>query len=318
MRLSLPLNTLPDGVYVFSDKPLADSPDFPPDLCASPYILDETAERIVVLQLLTWNHYAFLSTRHLFRLFESTPDAVLADPIPWNSWGTDGTFWMSAPELQCGYTSVFGSKFCAISGYRQLFHTDENGTVIKDEMDTTRCENGMNMRVLVMDFNPRPIIRDRTRKRRTAEERASEDGRGGGDTKQGGGSEGEVGEGRGGASAGEAHADEERALRRRGRIEVHSGITGTRFGMGGGGEIGEWACFSPHLDGMVVTRLPFRAFQREDTQGYLDWIVGIDHLVGISVRLFFFPFFFFSWPWAGRMGWLMMFGFRENRGTPTT
>ena len=81
-----------------------------------------------------------------------------------------------------------------------------------------------------------------------------------------------------------SHADGERALRRRGGVEVYSGITGTRVGTGGADAVDKWVFRSSHLEGeMVVTRLPFRAFQREDTQGYRDWIIGIDHLVGISV-----------------------------------
>jgi hypothetical protein len=279
MTLALPLNTLPHGVYVFSDKPLADSPNFPSDLQIPPYTLDETAERIVVIQFLPWNHYTFLSTRHLLRLFETTPDSILSQPIPWGAWGTDGTFWMSAPELQCGYTSVFGSRFCVMSTYERLFYTDADGNVIRDEMDVTQCESGVDPRVLVMDFNQRPIIRARTM--RKVQDKTAD---GGDEEVAEGESHSHTRDGtRESKESTEAHADEERALRRRGRIEVHSGITGTRVGTGGAGAVGEWAFLSPHLDGMVVTRLPFRAFQREDTQGYRDWIIGIDHLVGISV-----------------------------------
>ncbi|KIM26480.1 hypothetical protein M408DRAFT_193627 [Serendipita vermifera MAFF 305830] len=298
--LSLPLSTTPDGVYVFSDKPLSDSPNLLPDIRTTPYTLDETSERIIVLQFLTWNHYVFLSTRHLLRLFDSHSGSLL-QPIPWDDWGPDGTFWMSGPHLQCGYTSVLGAKFCAISGYKRLFHTDSEGNIVRDEMDTTRCEDGDNARMLLLDFNKRPILRARGKSSSDEGEKEAvvdvgvvHDGTDEDDWVEEDDPKIEkavvdVGEGA------EVHdgtdeddwVDEEdpkiaRFRRRLGRIEVESGSAAHLFGMSSGGVPGEWACFSSHTEGMVLSRLPFRAFQREDVQGYLDWIVGMDHIVGIS------------------------------------
>lgn len=286
--LSLPLNTLPDGVYVFSDKPLADSNTLPSDVCTTPYTLDETSERIVVLQFLTWNHYVFISTRHLLRLLDSAPmpsPLTPQQPVPWDGWGPDGSFWMSGPHLQCGYTSVLGARFCAISAYQNLFHTDQEGNITRDEMDTSRVEDEAHLRMLMLDFNKRPIIRGRTREGSddSGMDAVPEDG------------EQPLEESADGSTSDEGdgqHPDDaERAMRRLGRIDVESGSTALLFGMSSGGQPGEWACFSPHTQGMVLSRLPFRAFQREDVQGYLDWIVGMDHLVGISVSISVFPSF---------------------------
>ena len=159
-------------------------------------------------------------------------------------------------------------------------------------MDITRCEDGSDLRMIVLDFNRRPILRARSGSTSAGAIDSTPRGNGNGDgassSANAGWTDDVVMES--GSDEWESDSDSdgrdpdvERAMRRLGRVVVESGNSGLLDGMSGGGERGEWACFSRYTQGMVLSRLPFRAFQREGVQGYLDWIVGMDHLVGISV-----------------------------------
>ncbi|PVF93155.1 hypothetical protein CPB86DRAFT_790432 [Serendipita vermifera] len=256
VTFELPVDYEEMGVNVFSDRPVPDSPNLPADLYVSPYVHDETAERIVVLQFLSQGLMAFISVRKLIRLHNDSLKKMQVDGdeneqshYSWEEWGPESSLWMLQRTIDGGYTSVCGAKFCGLSFHRDHFTTNESNVVITGE--TKLQPNPPYMRtIIVMDFNPRPILRDNLLN----------------------------GNGEEPTSKGLSWKSVFRSISRVSEKED----TNKKKKQDNSGMRVKWRARPPGSVSAIISGLPFRVYQKHVEQEYQDMIMGIDHLVGIT------------------------------------
>jgi hypothetical protein len=266
VTFELPVELEPLGVNVFSDRPLPDSPILPEGLYVSPYVHDETAERIVVLQFVAQGLMAFVSVRKLIRFYESSisnggmqaDDDADESHYSWDEWGPNSSLWMYERTIDGGYTSVCGSKFCGLSFHRDHFTTNESNIVIKGETNW-RPNPTATRTIIIMDFNPRPIIRDNILNGETGDE--------------------QTGKGL-----------NWKKMFKSIRISEKEEDTNKKKKKDNSGMKVRWIARPPRRSTPIVSGLPFRVYQKHVHQEYQDMIMGIDHLVGITVSLFLLKF----------------------------
>jgi hypothetical protein len=162
LRLELPLKT-PRNITVTGSRPPRDYRNTVDDCYTSPFIHDESAERIVYLMI--DDQFLFISVQKLLRIlsdYGQTAPAITPPQRPhftWSEWGPDATLWFPIRGLFVGWLAVDGARFMTLGSYRKLFSTDEDGYVTSTEINLEE-DSHYYMEPLMLDFNPRPIIRD--------------------------------------------------------------------------------------------------------------------------------------------------------------
>ena len=170
VQLELPFLRHPDMCSVLSDRPPHDSPNPLKDHHIGPDIIEETATKIFILQMDDLDRHIFVAVRPLLKLLEKAAARHAQSPAPaiahvdyysWNAWGPENTFWLQPYVMKPGFTSVSGSRVCAVSHIDQLFDVDDSsddenvGTVRSSTLGTVQ----QGTTILVMDFNMRPAER---------------------------------------------------------------------------------------------------------------------------------------------------------------
>ncbi|KAG8830358.1 hypothetical protein FRC18_008245 [Serendipita sp. 400] len=263
IRLSLPYKSPPRRVVVLSDRPIIEASVIPNDLNLGPYVLDESAERVILIQLFGHNHQLFIACRPLIRLLKEAeanitpptddPSAAVTDQrlYEWSEWGPNSTFLMAAWNVWTSLRPMSGSKFCAMSDSKRLFDTmtfnpeNENEATLEELgggviRSTYRgySDTSDEYHLIVLDFNPRPIIRAADLLRESMDK---DDG-----DEEGGGA-----------------ADE------------WSDTTPPRL---------RWETNSEHFTEPIICRLPFRVFQKKVTSQYEKVMLGVDHIIGMTAE----------------------------------
>ena len=170
VQLELPFLRHPDMCSVLSDRPPLDSPNPLKDYHTGPYIIEETASKIFILEMDDLDRHIFVAVGPLIKLLEKaeathaqSPATAQVDYYSWSAWGPENTFWLQPFAMEPGFTSVSGSRVCSISHIKRLFDTEvvsdeENmGIVRSNTLGTEIVEEGTT--ILVMDFNMRPVER---------------------------------------------------------------------------------------------------------------------------------------------------------------
>ncbi|KAG8805485.1 hypothetical protein FRC17_005485, partial [Serendipita sp. 399] len=175
VRLSLPFTAPPRRVVVLSDRPIIDAAVTPNDLHLGPYVLDESAERILLIQLFGHNHQLFIACRPLLQLLgDAETNSTSSDPrlYEWSEWGPNNTFMMAAWNVWTSLRPMSGGRFCAMSDSTRLFQTISYVEEKAEEKWTEELGDGMvystfrgyantsdEYHLVLLDFNPRPIMR---------------------------------------------------------------------------------------------------------------------------------------------------------------
>ena len=163
LRLELPLTMSLGNVKVTGSSPPRDYRNTVDDCYTSPFIHDESAERIVYLVIA--DQFLFISVQKLLRILSDhcqTAPAIAPPQLArfrWSEWGPDATFWLPTEGLSASWVSVDGARFMALCSYRRRFSTDEDGYVTSTKLNIERDPHDYR-RILMLDFNPRPIRRD--------------------------------------------------------------------------------------------------------------------------------------------------------------
>ncbi|KAG8828150.1 hypothetical protein FRC19_009234 [Serendipita sp. 401] len=190
--LALPYGEVPSEMFVLSDNLTVDSPTILGNMPLSPFVIDETAERIIVIHL--ESSQLFVACRPLIRiLLDESIRPLSKKPyklpydraFKWRQWGPDNTVWLRMQPLSPGFVAVSGGRFCSLVNSSQpIFITnkdvrnsdnktnsphDEAKEDGNDELDglvvgiqesalDQDAENAP-WSILILDFNPRPILR---------------------------------------------------------------------------------------------------------------------------------------------------------------
>ena len=172
VQLELPFLRHPDMCSVLSDRPSLDSPNPLKDHHTGPYIIDETATKIFILEMDDLDRHIFVAAGPLLKLLEKAEATHAQSPATetprfdyysWSAWGPENTFWLQPFAMEPGFTSVSGSRVCSISHIKKLFDTGDTsdgenmGIVRSNTLGTEIIEEGTT--ILVMDFNMRPVER---------------------------------------------------------------------------------------------------------------------------------------------------------------
>ncbi|KAG8828145.1 hypothetical protein FRC19_009229 [Serendipita sp. 401] len=265
--LALPFSKFPFEITVLSDKPTVDSPTIPKNAPLSPFVIEETTERIIVIQ--SEKSLLFIACRPLLRILldESIkPTSKKPSKLPykrvfkWHQWGPDNTLWLRMWGLWPGFTAVSGARFCSMmNSSQQLFFTNKDiadGDKKKglpeskakededeDELDSlavgirselTDTEEDEGRSILILDFNPRPILRSASKREEVGAPDNTDNG--------------------------------EDNWWKRFRKHTKTAKLSSEF---------------TKLNQSKVGKLPFRAYQRPMQRRYTDMIITIDHILGI-------------------------------------
>ncbi|CAG7853574.1 SubName: Full=Uncharacterized protein {ECO:0000313/EMBL:CCA70791.1} [Serendipita indica DSM 11827] len=168
VELELPFRAHPTMCSVLSDRPLVDAPSSLSNHSPAPFMADETAAKVFVLQMDNFNRHIFVAVKPLLELLDAGALRSSNSAIPhanrysWTEWGPPSTFWLQSHVIEPGYTSVSGSRVCAVSHIKQLFDTnvpsgEENMGIVRScTLGTENVRPGATT-ILVMDFNMRSI-----------------------------------------------------------------------------------------------------------------------------------------------------------------
>ncbi|KAG8749835.1 hypothetical protein FRC14_001062 [Serendipita sp. 396] len=158
----------------------------------SPITIDETAERIITIH--SESSDLFIACRPLLRiLLDETikPLSKNSSKLPygrvfkWHQWGPENTIWLHMQPISPGFVAINGGRFCSlVESSQSIFITnkdirnnDKEGKLSHEksegdgdnELDSLvvgirgspldqDAQNGM-WSILILDFNPRPILR---------------------------------------------------------------------------------------------------------------------------------------------------------------
>ncbi|KAG8749420.1 hypothetical protein FRC14_001387 [Serendipita sp. 396] len=261
--LALPDTLPPSEIVVLSDKPTMDSPTLLKNAPQSPFVIDETAERIIVID--SASSHLFIACRPLLRILLDESIKPISKrpfklPYPrafkWHQWGLENTFCLPMQPISPGFVAVNGGRFCSLVEQSQpIFITnkdirngDKKGKLAAakstededEELDSLVVGiretphvlyEGWSM--LILDFNPRPILRS-TSKRREIDELAK-------------------------------------------GAEKSEGGWWTRFR--NRTKIGKWGSESSKIDESKMGGLSFRAYQRPMQREYNNMILSVNHVI---------------------------------------
>ncbi|KAG8749836.1 hypothetical protein FRC14_001063 [Serendipita sp. 396] len=269
--LALPYNGIPLEIILLSDKPTVDEPTTLESVPLSPFVIDETAERIIVVH--SEGSLLFIACRPLLRiLLDETikPLSKKSYKLPysrvfkWHQWGPENTIWLCMQPISPGFVAINGGRFCSlVESSQPIFITnkdarnshqktkllyekkkedgdDELDNLVVDIQDSPSEQDSQSQvwSILILDFNPRPILR-------AASKRAVVSG------------------------AEEVVKDEEngeegwwKRFRKRTRAK-------------------NWGSGSSKLNEPKLGGLPFRAYQRPMQRRCTDMIMTLDHIVGL-------------------------------------
>jgi hypothetical protein len=158
LRLELPLTMTLGNMKVTGSRPPRDYRN------TGPFTHDESAERIVYLVIA--DQFLFISVQKLLHIlsdYGQTAPAMAPPHRPhlrWSEWGPDATFWFPTQGIFSSWVAVDGARFIALSSYRNLFSTDKDGYVTSTKLNLEPGSHNYT-KLLMLDFNPRPIIRDK-------------------------------------------------------------------------------------------------------------------------------------------------------------
>ncbi|KAG8824703.1 hypothetical protein FRC17_009034 [Serendipita sp. 399] len=150
-------------INVFSDRLSIDSPNFSQDLPLSPFIRDETAERVVVIHYTSRNMFSFVLVRPLLRLLAEQnqhPPSSERRQYSWDEWSPRAAFCISSNDIDIGSTPICGSRAGFLCRKEQVFEEDNLGNA---ETMVTQLSFWRATMVGILDFNPRPVLRDQSR-----------------------------------------------------------------------------------------------------------------------------------------------------------
>ncbi|KAG8765924.1 hypothetical protein FRC15_006693 [Serendipita sp. 397] len=267
--LVLPYTGFPLQMIVLSDKPTVDSPKMLENTPLSPFVIDETAERIMAIH--SENSHLFIACRPLLRiLLDESIKPLSKKPyklpygrvFKWRQWGPENTILLPVRPISPGFVAVNGGRFCSlVESTQPVFFTnkdirnsdkkrklpqekakeegdDELESLVVDIRDSPSEEDAPSevWSILVLDFNPRPILRAAF-KREEADE----------------------------AVKGGENSEESWWKRFRKRTKVI-----------------KWGSESSKLNEPKFGGLPFRAYQRPMRRRCTDMILTIDHIIGIA------------------------------------
>ncbi|KAG8819361.1 hypothetical protein FRC17_010474 [Serendipita sp. 399] len=164
-----------------SQSTSTDTPNIPGDVPISPFIQDETAERVIVLHDWTGRGYSFVLVRPLLRILEERirSPPLKIDYLSWNEWGPGTVYTIYTNGVHVGPSSVFGSRI-GISCPREYLSHESDQLEKRDAesltySDSDSIDNRSNVQegeeaypddevegaraIAVLDLNPRPVIR---------------------------------------------------------------------------------------------------------------------------------------------------------------
>ncbi|KAG9023936.1 hypothetical protein FS842_005611, partial [Serendipita sp. 407] len=162
VTLQLPIIGSFPSVEVFSQAISGDSPNLCDDIPISPYIQDETAERLVIITSHSSSglHF-FLLVRPLLRLLAKRKQtSSSSEPKPnllsWDEWKQGTAYSTDSEHLAVGCISIWGA--CAGFVYfRDLRSEDESLSTV--EVPLVEDNERVEATGLFLDFNPRPVTR---------------------------------------------------------------------------------------------------------------------------------------------------------------
>ncbi|KAG8828152.1 hypothetical protein FRC19_009236 [Serendipita sp. 401] len=268
--LALPDIPLPSDTIVLSDKPVVDSPTAIKHTPLSPFIIDETAERIIVIH--SYSSNLFIACRPLLRILldesieplsKKTSKSSYRRMFKWDQWGPENTFWLRMQPLSPGYVAVNGGRFCSLvetvhpvfitnkdirNGDKERALSTENATEDGDEavdslvvgIRKTPMESYLQWgkSILILDFNPRPILHAASKKEEIDESVKHE----------------EKSEG--------------------GRWSWFRKRT----------KVGKWAPESSKSNESKISGLPFRAYQKPMRSRYNNMVLYTDHILRVTAE----------------------------------
>ncbi|KAG8789645.1 hypothetical protein FRC16_001194 [Serendipita sp. 398] len=266
--LALPDIPLPSDTIVLSDKPVVDSPTAIKHTPLSPFIIDETAERIIVIH--SYSSNLFIACRPLLRILLDESIEQLSKKaskssyrrmFKWDQWGPENTFWLRMQPLSPGYVAVNGGRFCSLvetvhpvfitnkdirNGDKERELSTENATEDGDEavdslvvgIRKTPMEPYLQWgkSILILDFNPRPILHAASKKEEIDESVKHE----------------EKSEG--------------------GRWSWFRKRT----------QVGKWGSESSKSNESKISGLPFRAYQKPMRSRYNNMVLCTDHILRVT------------------------------------
>ncbi|KAG8749419.1 hypothetical protein FRC14_001386 [Serendipita sp. 396] len=268
--LALPDIPLPSDTIVLSDKPVVDSPTAIKHTPLSPFIIDETAERIIVIH--SYSSNLFIACRPLLRILLDESIEQLSKKaskssyrrmFKWDQWGPENTFWLRMQPLSPGYVAVNGGRFCSLvetvhpvfitnkdirNGDKERELSTENATEDGDEavdslvvgIRKTPMEPYLQWgkSILILDFNPRPILHAASKKEEIDESVKHE----------------EKSEG--------------------GRWSWFRKRT----------QVGKWGSESSKSNESKISGLPFRAYQKPMRSRYNNMVLYTDHILRVTAE----------------------------------
>ncbi|KAG8812030.1 hypothetical protein FRC18_003122 [Serendipita sp. 400] len=267
--LALPYGEVPSEMFVLSDNLTVDSPTILGNMPLSPFVIDETAERIIVIHL--ESSQLFVACRPLIRiLLDESIRPLSKKPyklpydraFKWRQWGPDNTVWLRMQPLSPGFVAVSGGRFCSLVNSSQpIFITnkdvrnsdnktnphhdkakedgnDELDGLVLGIQDSALDQDAENApwSILILDFNPRPILRAAFKREEADEAAKSVD-------------------------------DSENSWWRQSRKRKKAG---------------KWGLESSKLTEPKIGGLPFRAYQKPMQRRSFHMILTIDHILMIA------------------------------------
>ncbi|KAG8804041.1 hypothetical protein FRC17_006053 [Serendipita sp. 399] len=266
--LGIPFRGISFDVTVLSDRPTVDSSTIPANVPLSPFVIDETAERIIVVQFV--GSFIFVSCRSLLRILQDesitpmskrTSKLLYKRAFKWDQWGPENAFWLQKHGIGPGFTAVSGARFCSIvESPMQIFVTGNDLSVVlngskkhgfkskrkhyDEELGSLAIDlvsesshqlvGGGQKSILIMDFNPRPILRFSMKVEETE-------------------------------GSGKFENEEANWWKRfRKRIKAI-----------------KWNSSTSKTNSSQLSKLPFRAYQRPVEKMYTDLILTTDHIIGM-------------------------------------
>ncbi|KAG8811189.1 hypothetical protein FRC17_002590 [Serendipita sp. 399] len=176
--LELPNISKHSMIDVLSDGPPTDSPNIPADVPLSPFVRDDTAERVIVVQNASEDLYSFIMVRSLLRILangvqsESSRRRVR---YSWREWSPGAVYCIKSTEIiRPATTSVCGARVGLLCRRPYLFSlldvdtqdehqedymNEDMDSDYEDEENEEESDGEYAAAFGLLDFNPRPVIR---------------------------------------------------------------------------------------------------------------------------------------------------------------
>ncbi|KAG8855175.1 hypothetical protein FRC20_000838 [Serendipita sp. 405] len=147
-------------VNVFSDRISLDSPNMPQDVPFSPFIRDETAERMIVIHYTSYRIFSFIRVRPLLHLLAKQKQLLSSmkrREYSWYEWSSGVAFCITSTEIDLGSTPIYGSRVGLLCRRARLF---DEGNLSEAEILQGDSDLWQAPSFGILDFNPRPVLRE--------------------------------------------------------------------------------------------------------------------------------------------------------------